>query len=267
MNLQLLNSSQIKDIIDGFPNKEINWYESFTTFFIYYHNYFIVASFLYLPLIWIGQQIMKNKQPYLLKKPLLFWNLSLSILSGIGSYYVLSWIYMDLQDNNLQSSVCNYQKPFSNKIAWYVGVFNLTKIFEWIDTIFLILRKKKIIFLHWFHHLITFLYCWHSTYYSSISDSSGYWFSGINMFVHAVMYLYYAITTLGIKIPCSILITTIQTLQMGIGIYILTLTFKCPDSWKNNWHGNIFAIAMYSIYLILFTKIFIKKLPCKQKKN
>jgi elongation of very long chain fatty acids protein 6 len=263
----VLKSHQIESLYANITNTNFNWYQEVIGFFDYYHYYYLFAAIIYLPMIWISQQIMKNRQPFSLKKPLFIWNLLLSILSGIGSYYVLTWIYKDLENNSLQENVCDYQKAYANEISWYVGIFNITKILEWIDTIFLVLRKKKIIFLHWFHHLITFLYCWHSSYYSPISDVSGYWFAGINMFVHAVMYMYYGLSTIGIKIPGSILITIIQTLQMGIGIYILSLTAYCPDSWKHNWHGNIFAIAMYSVYLYLFTKLFIKKLPCKKKKE
>ena len=60
-----------------------------------------------------------------------------------------------------------------------IAAFNGTKCLEWVDTVFLILRKRRVIFLHWFHHLATFLYCWHATIYSWRADSSGLWFAGM----------------------------------------------------------------------------------------
>ena len=31
-----------------------------------------------------------------------------------------------------------------------------------VDTVFLVLQKKPVIFLHWFHHVTVLLYCWHA---------------------------------------------------------------------------------------------------------
>ena len=31
-----------------------------------------------------------------------------------------------------------------------------------IKTLYIVLEKKRLIFLHWYHHLTTFLYCWHA---------------------------------------------------------------------------------------------------------
>ena len=36
----------------------------------------------------------------------------------------------------------------------------LVKWYELSDTLFLILRKREIIFLHWYHHAATLLLCW-----------------------------------------------------------------------------------------------------------
>eukprot|EP00494_Astrolonche_serrata_P001183 UN01189 len=41
-------------------------------------------------------------------------------------------------------------------------VFVLSKIFELFDTIWLLLKKKDIAFLHWYHHISVFIFCWHS---------------------------------------------------------------------------------------------------------
>lgn len=231
------------------------------------HYFFVIAGLLYCPILFLSIKIMHHITPFKLKLPLFIWNLTMGILSGIGAYNVIPWIFNDLQNNNIVNHLCDHENAFSSKAAFYVALFNATKIFEWIDTIFLVLRKKKVIFLHWFHHILTYLYCWHATHFSYRSDASGIWFAGMNLFVHAIMYSYYAITSLGIKLPINIFITFIQTLQMFIGIFILLFCINnCDDSWERNWHGHYLAGFMYFCYLILFIQIFISKY-CKSKKD
>ena len=50
------------------------------------------------------------------------------------------------------------------------------------------LAKRRLIFLHWWHHATVLLYCWHS-YGTQIA--TGLWFATMNYFVHALMYAYY----------------------------------------------------------------------------
>lgn len=33
---------------------------------------------------------------------------------------------------------------------------------ELVDTLFIVLRKKPLIFLHWYHHITVLLFCWHA---------------------------------------------------------------------------------------------------------
>jgi len=44
----------------------------------------------------------------------------------------------------------------------WVGLFIFSKFPELLDTAFLVLQKKRVIFLHWFHHTTVLLYCWHA---------------------------------------------------------------------------------------------------------
>lgn len=257
--LNITSPWEHKDIHYNVPNRKYNWFiDARNMIPLDYYYIYIILSLLFIPLINFGVKYMKYKRPFSLKGLLFLWNISVSILSGIGAYYTVPYLINGFNTWEEEEIYCSHQKVYTSDIAWYIGVFNATKIFEWIDTIFLILRKKKIIFLHWFHHLITFLYCWHATYFSYRSDTSGLWFSSMNLFVHAIMYGYYALTTLGLKFKFNFVITFLQTLQMIIGITITFFTLKCPDI-NNNYHGVFFALSMYFIYCILFLKILISK--------
>ncbi|CAN0512742.1 unnamed protein product [Discosporangium mesarthrocarpum] len=49
------------------------------------------------------------------------------------------------------------------------------------DTFFIVLRKKPLIFLHWYHHVTVLLYCWHSYYEQT---TYGLYFICMNYTVH-----------------------------------------------------------------------------------
>ena len=51
-------------------------------------------------------------------------------------------------------------------------LFDLSKVFEFVDTIFIVLRKKPLIFLHYYHHVSTMLFCWYCNQTSQVSFSS-----------------------------------------------------------------------------------------------
>jgi elongation of very long chain fatty acids protein 6 len=57
---------------------------------------------------------------------------------------------------------CKYRYP-AEAVRW-VFYFNLSKLFEWCDTFFVVLRKRPLIFLHYYHHIYTFLFCWYGTH-------------------------------------------------------------------------------------------------------
>ena len=51
------------------------------------------------------------------------------------------------------------------------------KIGEFIDTILKVMMAKKLIFLHWYHHLMTAWLGWLSLAYDA---APGQWYAGIN---------------------------------------------------------------------------------------
>lgn len=132
------------------------------------------------------------------------------------------------------------------------------------DTVFLVLRKRPIIFLHWFHHALTFLYMWFSFSYPQAAIR---WGVLMNVIVHSIMYTYYAIRAFGIRTPrfVSMSVTVLQILQFLIASYICMLVFRIivlqgKDQWPGGCEGNYWVsfghTGMYLLYLYLFIEFF-----------
>ncbi len=78
---------------------------------------------------------------------------------------------------------------FQIPTGFWTEMFLWSKAVELIDTAFLVLRKRPIIFLHWYHHVTVMMYTWHAC---KEHAASGRWFISMNYTVHALMYTYYA---------------------------------------------------------------------------
>jgi hypothetical protein len=105
-----------------------------------------------------------------------------------------------------------------------------SKIPELMDTVFIVLRKRPLIFLHWYHHVTVLLFCWSA--YSTMAGS-GLYFVAMNFSVHALMYGYYCLQALKLcpKWFPTVWITLAQILQMFIGFLIfIILLFSCRSN-------------------------------------
>lgn len=143
--------------------------------------------------------------------------------------------------------------------SFWTWLFILSKAPELIDTVFVVLRKQKLIFLHWYHHATVLIFTW---YAYADEASTGRWYSTMNYSVHAVMYTYYALRACGIKIPrqLAMSITISQILQMIMGTYVTIYAYYCKSMGQpcGISFSTLYAgIAIYISYFILFAQFFI----------
>lgn len=118
------------------------------------------------------------------------WNLGLSLFSFWGLYWTAPHLYSFLvaPEHGFRATVCYSAQWYGHgHCGKAMAFFIYSKLFELFDTLWLILKKRPVIFLHSYHHITVLLYCWHS-YASRIS--SGLWFGTMNYFVHSLMCKY-----------------------------------------------------------------------------
>ncbi|CAG7785175.1 unnamed protein product [Allacma fusca] len=212
----------------------------------------------YLTGVYFGQKWMEHRPAYNLSTPLFFWNASLALYSIIGTIRGLPEVlYLLSLPDGTYLSVCA-GLPHNYVASFWAMVFALSKIVELGDTAFIILRKQKLIVLHWFHHVATLVMFWigYENY-----DPAGR-FIILNTFVHSFMYSYYALKAIKVKIPRRIskALTTLQILQMFCGLYVVfsALLFAvqgrpCRRN-KNMVYISVSVIASFAILFIHFFK-------------
>jgi len=244
------------------------------------------AGFVYLLLIYLGRRWMASRPPFDLRSSLAAWSFALAIFSILGFLrnsflnllvveimimIMISWSLIDvlcrtvpelvdiLSSKGLRGSVCDPAFLETNKVsAFWTWLFTLSKLVELGDTAFIVLRKQKLIFLHWYHHLsvlISVFYCF--------SNFTPYvrWFMVMNYMVHSVMYSYYTLKALRIQVPRGIaaIITSLQIVQMLVNTAINFLAFRylrsregCPVDGGNLAFTSFVVLS----YLALFLKFF-----------
>uniref|UniRef100_A0A0K0G462 Elongation of very long chain fatty acids protein n=1 Tax=Strongyloides venezuelensis TaxID=75913 RepID=A0A0K0G462_STRVS len=219
-------------------------------------------AILYLIAIFGIQRIMKNYTPFKLTIPLAIWNLTLTVYSVISVYHLSSDFFKNVGKFGIRKSWCvlgNYYD--SENTGYYVWLFAVSKLFELIDTIFIVLRKKPLRFIHWYHHIVTLTF----TFFIYIEmPAFSRWGFLLNSFVHSIMYFYYFVKCLTIRIPkfISIIITSSQIAQFAIGFCGL-INVAYIHHYTNMFCHTTTSILSLTLfmdftYLLLFVNFFIQ---------
>ncbi|NWW18368.1 ELOV6 protein, partial [Falcunculus frontatus] len=227
-----------------------------------------IISFIYLILVFGIQHFMKERRPFSLRAPLTLWSFSLTLFSFIAACRVWKQMAFLLLTKGVKHSVCS-QSVFIHPVSkLWIYLFVLSKLVELGDTLFIILRKKKLIFIHWYHHLATFILAWYAYKVKAIGMG---WNAALNLSVHCLTYCYYTLTAMGIRVPTSVamLITTSQMVQM-MGFVIMNI---CAVFWRDdklcqiNWLMTFLSTGLYTTLLALFSNFFIKTYLSSTRKS
>ncbi|XP_062859592.1 elongation of very long chain fatty acids protein 6-like [Trichomycterus rosablanca] len=224
---------------------EENWTASF------------VLCMVYGVFIFLGRRFMRDRQKLDLRGPLMLWSLSLAVFSFMGTVRTGSYMLNSLTTAGFTQTVCDLNFFSSPVSKFWAFIFVLSKVPELGDTVFIVLRKQRLIFLHWYHHMTVLLYAFY-TYKER--PAGGGWFVVMNFAVHSFMYSYYAIKAAGMNPPrpCAMLVTSMQTLQMALGLTVIALVYlwRTDTVCRCSSGVIVWGTVMYFSYLVLFSSFF-----------
>ena len=221
----------------------------------------ILVSVGYLLAVPLGIKIMRNRPPFDIKYLLFMWNLCLAVFSIIGTVRILPVVFYSFFANGPLYHICrrgDIGYGYGSVGLWCV-LFVLSKYAELVDTLFLVLRKKPVPFLHWYHHASVLLL---SIGTMMVYGPSGIIMIAMNYFVHSIMYTYYAIAAVRKPPSWGKYVTVLQIAQMVGGLAMLGLivfgAHYVPNCEVQAY--NVYAIGfIYLSYLILFVQFYINR--------
>ncbi|KJH52247.1 GNS1/SUR4 family protein [Dictyocaulus viviparus] len=202
-------------------------------------------------------KIMEGRKPFAFNVPLFLWNVGLALFSILGFVRMTpEWLW-SWTENSFVYSICTASYA-QGVTGFWTEQFAMSKVAELLDTAFIVLRKRPLLFLHWYHHVTVMIFTWHA--YKD-HTASGRWFIWMNYGVHAFMYTYYALRAMRVRLSkhIAMVITVLQISQMIMGIAIGVTVYKvktsgeeCQQTWENL--GLCFLI--YFTYFLLFCNFF-----------
>mmetsp|Transcript_22680 Transcript_22680/g.69737 ORF Transcript_22680/g.69737 Transcript_22680/m.69737 type:complete len:344 (+) Transcript_22680:96-1127(+) len=215
----------------------------------------LVTAALYIAGIVYGHHLMRDKQPYSLKTALTAWNFFLALFSLVGAVKTAPLLVDTLTRKGFEASLCTPAATSygAGPSGLWVQLFVVSKFFELLDTLFIVLRKRKMLFLHWYHHSTVLLYCFHAY---AVEAPHALYFVAMNYSVHAIMYFYYGLMALGSKpkwFPPEV-ITTAQIAQMVVGVWVQVAAVHHKNRCAFHGWNLVFGGVMYLSYLALFVK-------------
>ena len=170
-----------------------------------------------------------------------------------------------LYEHGLMWSICS-PESFRSKMVFLYYLNYLTKFVTLIDTVLLVLKRKRLIFLHLYHHAFTPILC----FTQLRGHTAVQWVPiTINLALHILVYWYYYLTSCNVKITWKQWVTRLQIIQfliiLGFVFFSTWSYFRCPSG--NRCYGTkeayIYGNLILTSYMVLFI-FFYRRLYKKQ---
>jgi len=240
-----------------------------------FSNFFLVptAIVIYLITIFSIQSWMRNRPAFALKGITQFHNLvlclwSLAMFLGIGY-----GAFNKLKADGWFQLLCDTENRDQMKGTWFFWTYSyyLSKYYELLDTVILVLKKKPLSVLHVYHHAVMVFLSWTLP----ISDWPLHWY-GIftNTLVHVFMYYYYYVATKNIHPWWKKYLTTGQITQFislifWTSAWLYVHFFMTNKACAGDTNIVLFTQGVNFSFLLLFINFYLQtyKAGAQKKKQ
>lgn len=210
--------------------------------------------------LYVGAQGKPYKPPRWLDSAKYIHNIALSLVSfWMFAVIIYKTAVEDGRFNSWHDMSCR-MTPMTSWYGFAQFIFLVSKIWEWVDTYFLVLSGKKVIWLHWFHHMTTF------TMAAVTHNFPSGGFTWINCIIHFVMYLHYASPQRWARPFITSSQLTQFVIVMTIHTYGLLNPVTCYDMtgvMREWWY----CIGVVAIYFVMFSAFFIEEYVSNSNKK
>ncbi|KAF3893601.1 Elongation of fatty acids protein [Trichophyton interdigitale] len=225
-----------------------------------------IALISYYVIIFGGRELMRSRPAMKLNGLFMVHNFILTVVSFLLLVLYIEQLLPTLVRKGTFHAICHYEGGWTKPLVLLYYLTYLTKYLELLDTVFLVLKKKPLTFLHTYHHGATALLC----YTQLIGSTAVSWVPiTLNLVVHVVMYWYYFQSARGIRIWWKEWITRLQIAQFVIDlgfVYFASYTYFTSTYWPwlpnaGKCAGEEFAafagLIILSSYLLLFISFYL----------
>ncbi|KAI5159382.1 hypothetical protein NEAUS03_0254 [Nematocida ausubeli] len=217
----------------------------------------------------VARKAQKSMQ---LKTLIFVHNMGMSLFSMLVFKKTFEVISTGFSTMSFDAFLSDSDGSMEKGLSPWIWIFYISKYYEVVDTLILFLSHKESSFLQMYHHAGAIVACW----LVSLSQSySGWIWVVLNSFIHSTMYLYYAMTVIGIRAPFKRLITFMQIGQFFVGLFFGAIyisresTFSTEPTLRFYQYSAIIFNVVYVIILIglflNFERLTYRKAATKQK--
>ncbi|KAG0302822.1 hypothetical protein BGZ98_007196 [Dissophora globulifera] len=180
-------------------------------------------------------------------------NVLLCLYSALTFYNVAPALVHSYRTHSFYDALCDTDHSFwDNALGYWGYIFYLSKYYEVIDTIIILLKGRRSSLLQTYHHAGAMITMWSGIKY----QANPIWlFVVLNSFIHTIMYCYYACTSIGLHPPGKKYLTSMQISQFLIGMSVAMTNLVIPGCVVT--HGAQLAVWVNVAYLFPLTYLFV----------
>ena len=220
----------------------------------------------YLLMVRYGPRYMASRPAFKLRTLSRVWNVSIALFSICGASVCVPHLAHQLFEHGFWYTVCAdvYDLAGMGPPALWATLFTWSKLLELFDTALLILKKRPVITLHWFHHASVIGFAWAAWAYET---PAALWYGAMNYSVHSVMYLYFALTASS-RLRSAVMrvapaITALQISQFAFGTVVnifAAVAYASPSIGCSIKPPILYiAAGLYVAYGALFVRLFVDR--------